>query len=547
MKQPLKIALLGISSQYIHSNLAPWCLVNGLKTYAKADHQAVVVEGTVNEPVQNILERVILEQPDLLGVSCYIWNIQTVETLLPQVKKTLPACLIALGGPEVGFRAQDALLSFPEADFVFSGEGELPFAKLTDALCGFEELKNVPGLSCREEGTLKISGPFLHEKTQGSPYTEDYLLALNGRIAYLETSRGCPYSCAFCLSGRKEKLRQAPLDQAFADILLLANSGAKTVKLVDRTFNADRARALLILRFIASEHGKGIPEGVTFHFEIAGDLLDEDTLAFLRTVPKGLFQFEIGLQSMDEKTLRLVRRNTDMAYLIRQVRQLIQMETAHVHLDLIAGLPQEDLSAFIKGFDQAYLLRPHALQLGFLKLIHGSAMREEGGKYPCAFDPLPPYEVRSTPFMSESDFAVLKTAERALDKLHNSGRFPRTLRFLTEEMEFQPFDLFLNLGRAIIIAEGEGSSLPLDKLNDCLAGHTAIIPILVGSDENAFLLSNMLRHKGVFVPPAVFPAVPKGKARLRFCVVSEHKEEQIIRALDALVEAAQEAGIELPA
>lgn len=468
MDKPTKVALVGISSQYVHSNLAPWCLLSGLQNYAKAAYEARVIEGTVNEPVERILERVLAFEPRVVGVSCYIWNIKTVQALLRMLKRDLPEAVIILGGPEVGYRAENALITMAEADYILSGEGEMPFARFMDALNGLGDLKDVPGLSFRDGSKMVISEPFLHEQTQGSPYNEDYLKALNGRIAYLETSRGCPYSCAFCLSGRRERLRQAPLEQAYLDILLLANSGTRTIKLVDRTFNADRARALSLLRFIASEYGKGIKEGITFHFEIAGDLLDEDTLAFLESVPKGLFQFEIGLQSMDEGTLRLVRRNTDMSYLNRQVKRLIDLGTAHVHLDLIAGLPEEGLDAFRAGFNEAYLLRPQALQLGFLKLIHGSAMREDAETYPCVFDPEPPYQVISTPAMSEADFEVLRVTERALDKVHNSGRFPRTLRFLTEEMALLPFELFYFLGQRILELEGESGSLPLDKLTDCL-------------------------------------------------------------------------------
>ncbi len=464
-----KLVLLSLSSQYVHSALAPWCLVNGLKQYAKSDYEAVVTEGTVNEPVLDILARVVAQAPDVLGISCYIWNIKTVAALLPMVREALPNCVIVLGGPEVGFRALDALRSFKEADYILSGEGELPFAKLVDALSGIGALDLVPGLSYRAENGVHISEPYLHEDTQGSPYSEEYFKALNGRIAYLETSRGCPFSCAFCLSGRREGLRCAPMKQAFADILSLAKSGSRTIKLVDRTFNADRRRALEIMRFIALEYGKGIPDGVTFHFEIAGDLLDEGTLNFMKTAPVGLFQFEIGLQSMDETTLKTVRRQTDMVYLQKQVNRLIQMGTAHVHLDLIAGLPGEGLAEFRKGFNAAYLLRPQALQLGFLKLIHGSAMREEPENYPCEYDQEPPYQVISTPFMSAQDFTELQTVERALDKAHNAGRFPRIMHFLTGEIAMEPYALFLMLGQRILALEEEiKGSLSLDSLNDCL-------------------------------------------------------------------------------
>ena len=300
---------------------------------------------------------------------------------------------------------------------------------------------------------------------QPSPCLEEYIAALDGRIAYLETSRGCPYACAFCLSGRGETLRHAPMERAQQEILQLAQSGAQTIKLVDRTFNADRSRARALLAFMAEEYGKGIPKDVCFHFEIAGDLLDEATLALVNATPRGLFQFEIGLQSMHESTLRRVRRYTDMEHLKKQVRTLIAGGRAHVHLDLIAGLPGETLADFARGFDAAYALRPHALQLGFLKLIHGSAMREQPEQYPCTFDPAPPYQVQSTSAMSEKDFAVLTTADARWTSC-NSGRFVRTLRFLTGDAGCAPFELFLMLGQAISDAEKQArkGSLPLDEL-----------------------------------------------------------------------------------
>ena len=593
--QPVTVVLMGINSQYVHSALAPWCLKAGLNAYAKAAHAVRVVEGTVNEPVPRVAERIIAAAPQVLGISCYIWNITCVASLLPLLREALPACVIVLGGPEVGYRAADVLSRFPTADFVLSGEGESPFAMLVDALAGADgqqeepseptlretaeqvpgqdhgqlsgqqaespnnltldipaqddddplsqqpptpsanqslprhfgrpdALIAIPGLCFRTKTGVHISPPHQHDTMQPSSYSADYFAQLDGRIAYLETSRGCPYACAFCLSGRGEKLRQAPLEQAYADILKLANSGTKTIKFVDRTFNADRARARHILAYIAAEYGRGIPEGVCFHFEIAGDLLDDATLALIGASPNGLFQFEIGLQSMDETTLHLVRRRTDMAHLAKQVSRLIACGRAHVHLDLIAGLPGETLAMFAQGFDQAYRLRPHALQLGFLKLIHGSAMREQPDTYPCVFDPKPPYQVQSTPQMHEADFAVLTTVERALDKLHNSGRFPRTLRWLTEQGGQTPFALFRMLGQAIQDAEQRngGRSLPLDVLTDL------VYATLAGNlpAHAALLRDLMLKDRLSSTPTTVLPnSLKRGDPRFH----------QVKRALAAML------------
>ena len=498
--QAVKVVLLGISSQYVHSALAPWCIKAGLLAYAQTAHTAQVVEGTVNEAEEAVIQRIMSAKPDVLGISCYIWNITFVGRMLPALKRALPDCVIVLGGPEVSFAAAEVLTRYPQADYVLAGEGELPFAKLLDALYGKGELAQVPGLCYRTQKGLHISPPYAHEDMQPSPYCEDYFRQLEGRIAYLETSRGCPYSCAFCLSGRGEKLRQAPLFRAFDEIMLLAGAGTKTVKLVDRTFNADRARAAQILRFIKEQAEGGQIQGVTFHFEIAGDLINEEMLSIVASAPPGLFQFEIGLQSMDEQTLRLVRRRTDMRFLSQQVRRLIACARAHVHLDLIAGLPGEGLAAFAHGFNLAYALRPHVLQLGFLKLIHGSAMREEPAVYPCRFDQRPPYQVQSTPDLSEADFEVLQTAEIALDKLYNSGRFASTLDYLTSDGGFEPFDLFLRLGTAIKAAKPDGS-LPLDDLinlvYDCLLG---LAPIQASRIRDLMVYDRIASTKTTVLP-----------------------------------------------
>ncbi len=505
--EPVRVVLLSLNSQYVHSSLAPWCLAAGLERYAAPGLETQVLEDTVNETPDAVLARIEAARPQLLGISCAIWNITFIAGLLPGIRAALPRCVIVLGGPEVSYRAEDALGSYPQADCLIAGEGELPFAWLLDALRGLMSLDEVPGLCYRSGEGLVIREPYAHADMQPSPYSPAYFSALGGRIAYLETSRGCPYRCAFCLSGGEERLRTVQPERAQEEILLLANSGAKTIKLVDRTFNAGRARALDILRFIADHHGRQIPPGITFHFEIAGDLLDEDTLALIEAAPAGLFQFEIGLQSMDEATLRRVRRGTDMAHLTRQVSRLILCGKAHVHLDLIAGLPGEGLKEFARGFDAAFALRPHALQLGFLKLIHGSAMRREADAFPCDYDPLPPYQVRSTPWLSEGDLSVLKTAEHALGKLYNSGRFRRTLRWLTEEGGFEPFELFLTLGESIAQAEAAaiGGRLSLEELSNCVyqsLGHLT-------PGHLPLLRDLMLQDRLATTPTSVFPACLK--------------------------------------
>lgn len=431
--------VVAVNSKYIHSSLAPWYL-------AAAAEGVRVVEGTINEPQDALLSRIVQTSPDLMAFSCYIWNIGCVTELIPQVRKALPDTKILLGGPEVSYRPEDALRK-TGADFVLGGEGEEPFARFLDQ---FPDPKNVPGLSYRDGEGFVIALPYLTESIPKSPYTEDYFAALNGRIAYLETSRGCPFSCAFCLSGRCGKPRFFPIDRAKEELVLLANSGTKTVKLVDRTFNANPARAYELWQFLRDELPR-LPEDVCFHFEVGGDLLDDKTLDLLSTFPAGRIQLEIGLQSFSERTLSAVCRKTDTTRLTANIRRLVEMGNIHIHIDLIAGLPYEDYATFAQSFDAAFDLRPQMLQLGFLKLIYGSKMREEREVYPCTYSETAPYEVTETPWISNAELKRLHRIEDVLERMYNAGRFRETVEYLLTATNLPPFALFER------IADGVGA------------------------------------------------------------------------------------------
>jgi radical SAM superfamily enzyme YgiQ (UPF0313 family) len=460
LEEPFSAVICCLNSQYIHSSLAPWCLLAGVKAYCEPGIFAQVTEGTVNEPAEAAAERILSHRPRAVGFCCYIWNIRRVLELTRAVKDRLPGTAIILGGPEVSYRAAEILEDEPQIDFVLSGEGERPFALLLNALnrgSGFDE---IPGLCLRKDGGIFAADPYTPCDIPPSPYGEEYFSALNGRIAYLETSRGCPFSCAFCLSGRCGGVRFYPMERAKRELLLLANSGTKTVKLVDRTFNANRERAKELFRFIIENYGTGIPCGVCVHFEIAGDLVDEETLALLAAAPKGAMQLEIGLQSFNNETLGSVSRRTDLDCLRKNIRRLVENGNMHIHIDLIAGLPKEGFSSFGKSFDTAYELKPHMLQLGFLKLLYGAPMREQPEQYPCRFSPDPPYEVSETPWLSADDLLRLHACEDALDRLYNSRRFRRTLQYLLKSTGLRPFELFCRFGE-YSAAKGT-AGIPLD-------------------------------------------------------------------------------------
>ncbi len=460
MTRPFSAALCALNAKYVHSSLAPWCLLAGVRAFAP-DIDAYVVEGTVNEPPETVLERIASGAPDVVTFSCYLWNIRQTLALAEQLKHRLPGVCIALGGPEVSYCAERVLNENPAVDFVLSGEGETSVPALLSCLAQGKapSAEEVPGLCTREY----IAPPCVLSGEVPSPYTPEYFKALNGRIAYLETSRGCPFTCAFCLSGRCGAPRYFDLKGVYENILALANSGVQTVKLIDRTFNANPRHANAILRFLLSHYGREIPAGVCFHFEIAGDILTEETMELLAQMPAGAVQLEIGMQSFCEKTLEAVRRKTNTEKLKANIRRLVAMGNMHIHIDLIAGLPYEDVPTFAESFNTAYALGADMLQMGFLKLLHGAAMREEPQNFPCEFRSEPPYEVISTPWLTAEELEMLHGVEDALERMVNSGRFQRTADYLMECTGLTPFALFQAIGKAAHEAGVAGHGVALDE------------------------------------------------------------------------------------
>ena len=458
-----KAVICALNSKYIHSSLAPWCIYTACKKDFPDEFDVKVIEGTINEKTEDICQRILAENADFIGFSCYIWNIARVLEVAEKLKKS--HITIALGGPEVSYCQADILADNPFVDYVISGEGEVAVPKLISAL-SHNETTDIEGVSYRRDGEIIISdGAFIDFQSTASPYCKEYFEALKGRIAYIESSRGCPFSCAFCLSGRCGKVRFLPLDRVKNEMLLLSEMGAKTIKFVDRTFNCNPKRALEILTFIKDEYGRKIPEDVCFHCEIAADILTEELFEVISSLPVGAVQFEVGIQSFNEETLRKISRKTDVSLVEKNVRRLLSFGNCHVHIDLIAGLPLEGYDSFVEGFNRAYDIGAHMLQLGFLKVLHGSPMGEDKENYPCVYSSKPPYEVVSTPWISEADLNNLRVCENELERLYNSGRFPRTLEYMTEKMP--PFDLFIGFGE-YLKSKGEKGSIALDKYV-CLA------------------------------------------------------------------------------
>jgi len=442
----MKVIIACLNSKYVHASLSPWCLLAGVREFAKCEFDTTVMESTINGDINAFADKIANEKPDIVAFSCYIWNItKTLE--ICEIIKAKHNCRIILGGPEVAYRPKDILEKYSFIDYVLSGEGEWAFPAFLNSLNA--DLSLVAGLTYRENGKLISIPEKQYTDTPPSPYCDEFFEKLNGRITYIETSRGCPYRCAFCLSGRCSPLRFFDTEKIKKDIIRLAQSGTQTVKFVDRTFNANAERANEILLFIKENYGNEIPLGVCFHFEIAGDILKESTLEILRSMPYGAVQLEIGMQSFNEETLKKINRKTDTKKLIQNITKLISFGNMHIHIDLIAGLTGEGFESFKNSFNTAYSLGAHMLQLGFLKLLHGADMREDSEKYPCEFHDEPPYEVTSTPWLSSEEIQALKCCEDAVDRLYNSGRFLLTLGYLINEVGISPFDVFFGFGNAV--------------------------------------------------------------------------------------------------
>ena len=452
-----------LNSQYIHSGLAPWCLFAGVKKYCKEEVSAKVIESNINYDISKLCDEILEQKPDIIGLCCYIWNIDKVKILCGMLRASLPKCKIVLGGPEVSYNIADVLSENPSVDFVLSGEGEKTFAMLCDMLASdektYEDLKSIPGI-CMDGGDgWFISEPNVENDEPVSPFTDEYFAALGGKISYMESSKGCPFSCAFCLSGRCGSVRFFDIEKTKSNILKLANSGTKTIKFVDRTFNASKKRAIEIWSFIKEEYGKTIPKDVCIHFEIGGDLLDDECLQLLSEMPEGSIQLEIGIQSFNEKTLFAINRKTNLEKLYNNIKKIVSFSNMHIHTDLIAGLPYEDLESFKTSFNRAFSLGSDMLQLGFLKILHGSPMGENREEYPCEYSDKAPYEVISTPWLSKEDISLLKTVDAVNDRYSNSGRFSHSLNYVLSHLSSTPFDMFARFGE--YLGEKAKCSVPL--------------------------------------------------------------------------------------
>ena len=441
----MKVLLAAINAKYIHSNLGIYSLKTYgekmLKEWGLAEQAEIsLAEYTINHQMEQILQDIYKRKPDVIGFSCYIWNISYVKVILADIKKVLPDVKIWAGGPEVSYHGETFLKEEPAVDLVMMGEGEITFAHFLKALLEGEDLKQVPGLMVRNaDGTFTDTGfrQVMDMSQIPFPYAFMDMKELEHRIIYYESSRGCPFSCAYCLSSIDKKLRFRSLDLVLPELEWFLQAKVPQVKFVDRTFNCKKSHAMAIWQYIR-DHDNGV---TNFHFEIAADLLDKDELDLLSTMRPALVQLEIGVQSTNEKTLEAIRRKTDIEE-IREITETINSwHNIHQHLDLIAGLPWEDLESFKKSFNDVYEMEPEQLQLGFLKVLKGSYMEELIPTCDLLYSAAPPYEVLCTKWLSYGDVLELKDIEEMTEVHYNSRQFTCTLKELEKEFD-TPYEMF---------------------------------------------------------------------------------------------------------
>lgn len=460
----MKILLTTLNSKFIHSNLA----VKYMHAMIRDRVDSVVEEFTINEDIEEILSRIMQGGYDMVAFSCYIWNIERTMKLAENIKKISPQTMILLGGPEVTYDADAVIKKNPFVDFVIAGEGEKAISDLADIMLRAEDSEGeisrafgenspyleplmsitnlytafVPSDMDFESRSLVITDLSIIPPVYLETRKED----IENKIVYYETSRGCTFSCAYCLSSTTKGVRFFDYDRVKAELTHLVSLGARQIKFVDRTFNSDESKALDMISFLMS-----LDDGsINFHFEITAHLLQRPVLDLIKTARKGLFQFEIGVQSTNDETLREVRRANRFEELSQNVLEIKSYGNVHQHLDLIAGLPYEGLARFRKSFNDVFSLKPDALQLGFLKILKGSPLEKTVEKHGYSYRSYPPYEVLKNRYMSYADIDHLRAVENVLDRFYNTGRFRYSMEYLYDTAYTgRGYDLFEDLSAII--------------------------------------------------------------------------------------------------
>lgn len=432
----MRVLLIAVNAKYIHSNPA----VYSLRAYAQAalgDQPEVgieIAEYTINQNTENILADIYRHRPDIAAFSCYIWNWNTIQELLPELPKLLPDTKLWLGGPEVSFHAEKILAQYTQLTGIMVGEGEETFTQLVRFYHAPKgQLQDIPGLVLPQGRTQP------RELTDMSklPFLYEDLGKFQNRIIYYESQRGCPFRCAYCLSAIDKSVRLRDIETVKKELRYFLDHKVSQVKFIDRTFNCNAAHALAIWRYLL-ENDNGV---TNFHFEIAADLMTEEELEVLKQMRPGLIQLEIGVQSTNEQTLHAINRYMSLEHLRQVVDKIHSFHNIHQHLDLIAGLPYEDYDSFVTSFNDVYAMRPQQLQLGFLKVLKGSPIEEKAEEYGIVYNSRPPYEVLYSRWIPYDDVLRLKGIEEMVELYYNSCQFTHTLPVLEKEFS-SPFALY---------------------------------------------------------------------------------------------------------
>ncbi|MBS2968543.1 B12-binding domain-containing radical SAM protein [Metabacillus sp. KIGAM252] len=438
----MNIVLSTLNAKYIHTSLS----IRYLKAYAQPEYEPELAEYTIKDPSINIVSDLFKRNPDAIGFSCYIWNIEETIKVINMLKKIKPELVIVLGGPEVTYDVLDWMERIPQADYIVIGEGEQTFKQLLQAIDQDLPIETVKGIAYREDGKVRIQPQAnkLDLKELPSPFRfEEDLSSLSKRVTYVETSRGCPFSCQFCLSSIEVGVRYFDREKVKEDIRFLMDHGAKTIKFVDRTFNISRSYAMEMFQFLIDEHRPG----TVFQFEITADIMRPEVIQFLNdNAPKGLFRFEIGVQSTNDETNDLVMRRQNFSKLTRTVMMVKEGQKIEQHLDLIAGLPEEDYQSFKKTFNDVFAMRPEELQLGFLKMLRGTGLRLRAAQHDYVYMDHSPYEILKNNVLTFDDISRIKQVEDVLEKYWNDHRMDETVEYLVQHIFPSPFDFFQEFG-----------------------------------------------------------------------------------------------------
>lgn len=436
----MKILLAACNAKYIHSNPA----VYNLRAYADDCRDSVFIkEFTINQPKDEILKDIYRSGADVVCFSCYIWNISFVKEIIEDLKKLLPDTAFWAGGPEVSFHGEELLRSMPQLTGIMAGEGEETFRELAGYYVKNKgRLEDIRGILFRQGEEIRNNGLREPVDLNKIPFVYEHIGEFSNRIIYYESSRGCPFSCSYCLSSIDRRLRFRDLVLVKKELQFFLDHKVPQVKFVDRTFNCRHGHAMEIWKYIL-EHDNGV---TNFHFEVSADLFTEEELKLLGQMRPGLVQLEIGVQSANPQTLKAIRRKTDLRKLENAVARIREKENIHQHLDLIAGLPWEDYESFRRSFDYVYKMRPDQLQLGFLKVLKGSSMEMEAKEYGMVFKTREPYEILSTKWLSYEEILKLKMVESMVEVYYNSGQFQHTLNWIMRFYE-DAFSFFESLGK----------------------------------------------------------------------------------------------------